>query len=52
MFYEMLTDERPFRGKSVAAILHQHVHEPAPPMSAKFAHHEPLISALLAKKQE
>ncbi|MEM7407885.1 MAG: protein kinase [Pseudomonadota bacterium] len=51
MFVEMLTGLRPFRGRSVAAILHQHVHEPIPRLDATLAHQQPFVDALLSKQR-
>ena len=50
MFYEMLTGVRPFRGESVSAVLHQHVHEKIPSLPEKIARFQPMINALLAKE--
>ena len=52
LFYEMLVGRRPFTGRPMAAVLHQHVHAEVPPLPARLAAYEPLIKGLLAKSPD
>lgn len=52
MFYEMLTGQRPFQGKSIIAILTAHKIQPLPELAGEFAKFQPLIHGLLAKDPE
>lgn len=49
MFYEMLTGQRPFTGKSAMEIMTQHGSAPIPRLPAALAEHQPLVDRLLAK---
>jgi serine/threonine protein kinase len=49
MFYEMLTGLRPYKGRSVVAIIHAHRSEPIPILPAELARFQSLIDGLLAK---
>jgi len=49
IFYELLTGERPFRGRNVFEILQQHQQAPMPPLPANHRAFEPIVQKLLAK---
>jgi eukaryotic-like serine/threonine-protein kinase len=49
MFYEMLTGQRPYIGKSALEIMEQHVSAPLPQLPEALAEHQPIIERLLAK---
>jgi tRNA A-37 threonylcarbamoyl transferase component Bud32/ActR/RegA family two-component response regulator len=49
MFYEMLTGQRPYAGKSALEIMEQHVSAPVPQLPEALAQHQPIIERLLAK---
>lgn len=49
MFYEMLTGLRPYKGRSVVAIIHAHRNDPIPTLPAELSRFQPLIDGLLAK---
>jgi len=49
MFYEMLTGQRPFTGKSAMEIMSQHTHAPVPRLPDEIAGNQPILDRLLAK---
>jgi DNA-binding NarL/FixJ family response regulator len=49
IYYELLTGKRPFAGQSAIEVLEQHVNAPVPQLPESLAHHEMLISRMLAK---
>jgi DNA-binding NarL/FixJ family response regulator len=51
MFYEMLTGERPYGGRSALAIMAQHSASPVPVLPAPMALQQPLLERLMAKQQ-
>jgi ActR/RegA family two-component response regulator len=51
MFYEMLTGQRPYMGKSALAIMTQHTTEPVPTLPEATAAQQPLLDRLMAKEQ-
>jgi eukaryotic-like serine/threonine-protein kinase len=51
MFYEMLTGQRPYMGKSALAIMTQHTTEPVPILPEATAAQQPLLDRLMAKEQ-
>jgi serine/threonine protein kinase len=51
MFYEMLTGERPYAGRSALAIMSQHAGSPVPVLPAAIALQQPLLDRLMAKQQ-
>jgi Ser/Thr protein kinase RdoA (MazF antagonist) len=52
IYYELLTGKRPYAGQSAIEVLQQHVNAPLPPLPDRLAHHEPLLSRLLAKARD
>ena len=52
IYYELLTGNRPYAGQSAIEVLQQHVNAPLPPLPDRLAHHEPLLSRMLAKARE
>jgi eukaryotic-like serine/threonine-protein kinase len=51
MFYEMLTGQRPYAGRSAVAIMEQHSNSPVPVLPAPTAVQQPLLDRLMAKQQ-
>jgi eukaryotic-like serine/threonine-protein kinase len=51
MFYEMLTGERPYGGRSAIAVMSQHASSPVPVLPAATAAQQPLLDRLMAKQQ-
>jgi DNA-binding NarL/FixJ family response regulator len=51
MFYEMLTGQRPYGGRSAVAIMSQHTTSPVPSLPESTAMQQPLIDRLMAKQQ-
>jgi DNA-binding NarL/FixJ family response regulator len=51
MFYEMLTGQRPYGGRSAVAIMSQHAASPVPILPEAMAAQQPLIDRLMAKQQ-
>lgn len=52
MFYEMLTGLRPYKGRSVVAIIHAHRNDPIPTLPTELSRFQSLIDGLLAKNPE
>jgi len=52
MFYELLTGKKPYAGQSAIEVLQQHVQAPLPQLPPRLAHHEPLLSRMLAKARD
>ncbi len=50
MFYEMLTGQRPYSGRSAMAIMAQHSTSPVPTLPPDLATHQPLVDRLMAKE--
>lgn len=50
IFFELLSGQRPFHGRTVFDILAQHQHAPIPDLSGALAGYQPLIDRLLAKR--
>jgi DNA-binding response OmpR family regulator len=50
MFYEMLTGQRPYAGRSAVAIMEQHSTSPVPTLPAATAVQQPLLDRLMAKQ--
>jgi serine/threonine protein kinase len=50
MFYEMLTGERPYLGRTAIAIMAQHAHSPVPTLPQATAAQQPLLEKLMAKR--
>jgi tRNA A-37 threonylcarbamoyl transferase component Bud32/ActR/RegA family two-component response regulator len=50
MFYEMLTGQRPYAGRSAVAIMEQHTSSPVPTLPAATAVQQPLLDRLMAKQ--
>ena len=51
MFYEMLTGQRPYAGRSAVAIMEQHATAPIPVLPPPTAVQQPLLDRLMAKQQ-
>jgi DNA-binding NarL/FixJ family response regulator len=51
MFYEMLTGQRPYVGRTAVAIMAQHAHSPVPTLPEAAAAQQPLLDRLMAKRQ-
>jgi eukaryotic-like serine/threonine-protein kinase len=51
MFYEMLTGQRPYGGRSAVAIMSQHTSAPVPSLPESTAMQQPLLDRLMAKQQ-
>jgi DNA-binding NarL/FixJ family response regulator len=51
MFYEMLTGQRPYSGRSAVAIMSQHTSSPVPALPEPTAAQQPLLDRLMAKQQ-
>jgi eukaryotic-like serine/threonine-protein kinase len=51
MFYEMLTGQRPYGGRSAVAIMSQHTGSPVPLLPETTAVQQPLLDRLMAKQQ-
>jgi tRNA A-37 threonylcarbamoyl transferase component Bud32/ActR/RegA family two-component response regulator len=51
MFYEMLTGQRPYGGRSAVAIMSQHAGSPVPVLPEPMAVQQPLLDRLMAKQQ-
>jgi serine/threonine protein kinase len=49
MFYEMLTGERPYTGRSAIAVMAQHAGSPVPRLPPDVALQQPLLDRLMAK---
>ena len=52
LFYEMLTGAPPFTGETPLNVVLAHLHQPAPPLPLQFAHFQPVMDRLLAKRRE
>jgi ActR/RegA family two-component response regulator/predicted Ser/Thr protein kinase len=50
MFYEMLTGQRPYGGKSALDIMEQHAHAPVPRLPDGVAPQQALLDRLMAKR--
>jgi DNA-binding NarL/FixJ family response regulator len=50
MFYEMLTGQRPYSGKSALDIMEQHAHAPVPRLPDSVALQQALVDRLMAKQ--
>jgi DNA-binding response OmpR family regulator len=51
MFYEMLTGQRPYAGRSALAIMRQHTASPVPILPESTAAQQPLLDRLMSKHQ-
>jgi DNA-binding NarL/FixJ family response regulator len=51
MFYEMLTGQRPYGGRSAVAIMSQHTSSPVPLLPEATSMQQPLLDRLMAKQQ-
>ena len=52
MFFEMLTGQRPYSGRSAMAIMAQHATSPVPTLPANVALQQALLDRLMAKQLE
>lgn len=50
MFYEMLTGQRPYAGKTALDIMEQHANAPVPRLPDGVAHQQALLDRLMAKR--
>jgi eukaryotic-like serine/threonine-protein kinase len=51
MFYEMLTGQKPYGGRTALAIMAQHSGSPVPTLTGPTALQQPLLDRLMAKQQ-
>jgi ActR/RegA family two-component response regulator/predicted Ser/Thr protein kinase len=51
MFYEMLTGQRPYAGRTAMAIMSQHAGSPVPTLPEPTSAQQPLLDRLMAKQQ-
>jgi len=51
MFFEMLCGSKPYAAGSALALVYKHSHAPIPRLPASRARWQPVIDALMAKKQ-
>ena len=52
MFYEMLTGQRPYLGRSAVAIMAQHTSSPIPALPPSAADQQALLNRLMAKQAD
>ncbi len=52
MFYEMLTGQKPYLGRSTVEILAQHSNSPIPELPPNVADQQPLLNRLMAKRAD
>jgi serine/threonine-protein kinase PpkA len=52
MFYEMLTGQRPYNGRTAVAIMAQHAGSPVPILPSNVATQQALLDRLMAKRPE
>ena len=52
LFFELLTGQRPFPGRSFQELALQHLHAPLPLLPAELAVLQPVLAQLLAKQKE
>ena len=50
MFYEMLTGQRPYSGRTAIAIMVQHARSPVPTLPQALAAQQPVLERLMAKR--
>jgi serine/threonine-protein kinase PpkA len=52
VLFEMLTGEKPYKGKTWISVLHKHIEEPVPILSQELSRYQPLIDSMMAKDRE
>lgn len=52
VLFEILTGEKPYKGKTWISVLHQHIEEPVPILSQELSRYQPLIDKMMAKDRE
>ncbi|UCH96139.1 MAG: serine/threonine protein kinase [Candidatus Aminicenantes bacterium] len=52
VLFEMLTGEKPYRGKKWISVLHQHIEKPVPNLPRELNRYQPLIDYMMAKDRE
>ena len=52
MFYQMLTNKRPYMGRSVAELIAAHLHHPIPKLPTHLSKYQSLIEGLLGKSPD
>ena len=49
IFYEMLTEEKPFHADTAMGIIYKHAQAPVPLLPSRFAEYQALLNMMLAK---
>jgi serine/threonine protein kinase len=52
IFFEMLTGQKPYRGKSAVEIIFKHLNEPIPQLPEELARYQPLLEKMTAKEPD
>jgi len=52
VFFNMLTGEKPYKGKTLEEIVQQHLHAPVPKLPARFRHLQFFLDRMMSKDKE
>ena len=52
LFYEMLTNEKPYYAKTPSALIEQHIHADIPTLEGELGIYQPILRKLLAKNPD